>query len=266
MSYSDLGYIKVAAASCAVTLADVASNVDAVLDQARVLADQNVSIAAFPELCLSGYSAEDLFFNETLLQQVEQGLARLCEQNPLPLIAVGAPWRLPDGRLLNCAVVIAGGRILGMIPKTAHPNYGEFYDLRWFTPGAQINEVQMHPTLGQFQVRTDQLFELDGHLLGVEICEDLWAPQTPGAIASLAGAQIMLNLSASNELIAKADYRRELVRMASAANLCAYVYASAGVFESSKDVVFGGHCMIAENGQLLGESDRFLLEPHYTCV
>lgn len=266
MSYSELGYIKVAAASCAVTLADVASNVDAILDQAKILADQNVSIAAFPELCLSGYSAEDLFFNETLLQEVERGLARLREQNPLPLIAVGAPWRLADGRLLNCAVVISGKRILGMIPKTAHPNYGEFYDVRWFTPGGQINEVQMHPTLGQFPVRTDQLFELDGHLLGVEICEDLWAPQTPGALASLAGAQIMLNLSASNELIAKADYRRELVRMASAVNLCAYVYASAGVFESTKDVVFGGHCMIAENGQLLAESDRFALEPHYTCI
>ena len=152
------------------------------------------------------------------------------------------------------------------MPKTVHPNYGEFYDLRWFVSGANINESILHPTLGQFQIRCDQLFELNDHLIGVEICEDMWAPDAPSTRACLAGAEIILNLSASNELIAKADYRRDLVRMSSAKNICAYIYASAGPSESTKDVVFGGHCLICESGQLLKQNNRFALTSKYiTC-
>ena len=263
MDFAQHGFIKVAAASPRVSIANPVANTSAILTLADTLAGENVSIATFPELCITGYSAEDLFFSDALLRDSELALVRLCEANPLPLLAVGLPWRLADGRLLNCAAIISGNKLLGLVPKSAHPNYGEFYDLRWFTPGARINETIIHAELGQFPIRTDQLFELDGHLVGVEICEDLWVPQAPSTMACLAGAEIVLNLSASNELITKADYRRDLVRMASAKNICAYVYAGAGSFESTKDVVFGGHCMVAENGQLLSQSERFNLGAHF---
>ena len=262
MNFSDLGYINVAAASPQVVIGNPKANVEAILQQARALSNADVSIGVFPELCITGYSAEDLFFTDALLSNAEQALIQLCTQNPLPLLVVGVPWRLHDGRLLNCGAVIGGNRLLGLVPKSVHPNYGEFYDLRWFSPGASINETIIHPLLGQFHIRVDQLFALAEHRVGVEVCEDLWAPEPPGVKASLAGASIVVNLSASNELIAKADYRRDLVRMASAGSICAYIYASAGPFESSKDIVFGGHCIIAENGQMLAESNRFELESH----
>ncbi len=263
MDFAQHGFIKVAAASPQVSIANTVANVSEILILADTLASESVSIATFPELCITGYSAEDLFFSDALLRDSRAALVQLCEKNPLPLLSVGLPWRLTDGRLLNCAAIISGNKLLGLVPKSAHPNYGEFYDLRWFTPGARINEVIIDDELGQFHVRTDQLFNLDGHLIGVEVCEDLWVPEAPSTKACLAGAEIVLNLSASNELIAKADYRRDLVRMASAKNICAYVYAGAGSFESTKDVVFGGHCMVAENGQLLIQSERFNLASHF---
>jgi len=266
MDFTNLGYLKVAAASPVVSIGDPVANTDEIVRQSQLLAEQGVSLAVFPELCLSGYSAEDLFFSDALLNSVEQALIDLCQKNPLPMLVVGLPWRLSDGRLLNCAAVISDGQVLGFVPKSTHPNYAEFYDLRWFTPGASINETLVHNKLGTVPVRIDQLFSLDGHLIGIEICEDLWTPEPPGAKASLAGASIVLNLSASNELIAKADYRRELVRMASATQLCAYVYSSAGAWESSKDIVFGGHCLIAENGQLLAQSERFRMDSHTTVA
>lgn len=263
MNYAELGYIRVAAASPELAIGNPAANVKAICQTINTLAAEHVSVGVFPELCLTGYSAEDLFFSDALLQDAQQALVDICAANTLPICVVGLPWRLPDGRLLNCAAVISDNKLLGMVPKSVHPNYGEFYELRWFVPGANIAETILHPGLGQFQVRTDQLFELAGHRIGVEICEDLWAPQPPGIRASLAGAEIVVNLSASNELIAKAEYRRELVRMASATGICAYIYASAGSLESTKDIVFGGHCMVAENGQLLSESERFSLQAHH---
>ncbi|NKC00797.1 MAG: NAD(+) synthase [Pseudomonadales bacterium] len=260
MSAEKHGFVRVASFSTDVQIAQPAANAVAILKLAAELQSQGVSVAVAPELCLSGYSAEDLFFSETLLTDTRAGLATLAAQNPLPLLVVGAPWQLRDGRLLNCAVAIGDGRVLGMVPKSVHPNYGEFYDLRWFTPGAQINETIIDSELGQFQCRCDQLFRFGECSVGIEVCEDLWAPVPPSTNAALAGANLILNPSASNELIAKADYRRDLVRMASARNLCAYAYASAGPTESTKDVVFGGHCLIAENGHLLAESERFNLD------
>lgn len=243
-------------------MANLAS-IQALLPQ---MAAAEVSVAVFPELSLSGYSAEDLFFSESLIQASRQALIELCRHNVLPLIAVGLPWRLRDGRLLNCAALISGQRLLGMVPKSTQPNYGEFYDLRWFYQADHVNERVVDSALGSFDIRTDQLFAMGETLIGVEICEDLWAPNTPGTQACLAGASIMLNLSASNELIAKTDYRRDLVRMTSAKTLCAYLYAAASTSESTKDVVHGGHCLIAENGHLLAESERFLLHSHsITC-
>ena len=258
-NYADLGYTRIAAVSPPVSINNPQANQQEIQGQLIELAAAGVSTAVFPELCLSGYSAEDLFFTDTLLQACSAALADLCASNPLPMLVVGTPWRLSDGRLLNCAAVIADGRVVGMVPKSVHPNYGEFYDQRWFVSGSQVNEVVQDPRLGQFPIRTDQLFNSGEQTLGIEICEDLWAPVAPSTPASLAGANVIANLSASNELIAKAEYRRELVRMASAKNICAYVYASAGSTESTKDVVFGGHCMAYENGQLLAENERFSL-------
>lgn len=255
--FSAHGFLRVAAVTPEVSIGDPLTNACRISSHLQTLAQQQVAIAVFPELCLSGYSAEDLFFTDKLLTDCRQALTQLTRQNPLPLCAVGLPWRLPDGRLLNCAALLSGDKVLGMVPKSVHPNYGEFYDQRWFVSGAAINETAVTEDLGNFHIRCDQLFELGEHLIGVEICEDLWAPINPGTTAALAGATVVLNLSASNELISKAEYRRDLVRMQSAKNLCGYVYASAGVSESSKDVVFGGHRMIAEAGLLIAESARF---------
>ena len=258
--FGQLGFLRVAAVSPQITIGDVAANTATICQQLSMLANDGVAIGVFPELCLTGYSAEDLFFSESLLQGVRQSLTTLCHQSPLPLLAVGAPWRLADGRLINAAVLIGAGRILGMVPKTYLPNYGEFYDQRWFSSGFGINETEVSQDLGTFHVRADQLFQLGDLRVGVEICEDLWAPISPGTQAALAGARVLLNLSASNELISKAEYRRDLVRMTSASNLCAYVYAGAGALESSKDIVFGGHCLIAEAGVILAEGERFSLQ------
>ncbi len=258
-NYHNLGYFRVAAVSPAVHVADPGGNLQSIAAMLPGLQQAGVSLAVFPELCLSGYSAEDLFFSDSLLQGCKDALLELARQNPLPLLLVGSPWRLADGRLLNCAAVISGGRVLGMVPKSVHPNYGEFYDQRWFVRGGDINEVIVDPQLGDFAIRTDQLFRMHDATVGIEICEDLWAPQAPSTTACLAGANVVANLSASNELIAKADYRRDLVRMASAKNICAYIYAGAGSTESTKDVVYGGHCMVYENGQQLAESKRFSL-------
>ena len=144
-----------------------------------------------------------------------------------------------------------------MVPKSAHPNHGEFYDLRWFSDGALINEHINNEKLGSFQIRVDQLFEVGPCVLGIELCEDLWSPINPSTRASLAGANVIANLSASNELITKAEYRRSLIHLTSAKNLCGYIYCGAGPTESSKDIVFGGHCLISECGQMLAEGDRF---------
>ena len=260
INYSQLGYLRVAATTPSLVIGDAAANAESILQQANDLAAQGVALAAFPELCLTGYSAEDLFFSEALLAETEKALQQLCACK-LPLLLVGAPWRLGDGRLVNCAVAIGNQRVLGMVPKTFLPNYSEYYEQRWFVSGTHVNETEVSTTLGTFQVRVDQLFRLGEALVGAEICEDLWAPINPGTHAALAGANVVCNLSASNELISKADYRQDLVRMTSANNFCAYVYAGAGPMESTKDVVFGGHCLIAEAGQLLGQSKRFELAP-----
>jgi len=266
MTADQHGFIRIGAASPEVTIGEPQQNAHATLALAKRLADAGVSLAVFPELGITGYSAEDLFFTQALLEDSKLALHELARANPLALLVVGAPWQLRDGRLLNCAVALGDGKVLGMVPKSVHPNYGEFYDLRWFSPGTQVNESVIDTLLGQFQLRTDQLFSLANCVAGIEICEDLWAPRAPSTDAALAGAHVILNPSASNELIAKAEYRRDLVRMASARNICAYAYASAGPGESTKDVVFGGHCLIAENGQVLAESDRFPLQEMHVCI
>ena len=257
--YDSYGFIRCAAHAPALSIADPAANAVRIVNLLRHDATNEVAIALFPELCLTGYTAEDLFFSSTLRQSALNGLAMVAAATAtLRTVAiVGAPFATADGRLLNCAFVIAGGRIHGAVPKQHLPNYGEFYEHRWFTSGAGIELDISDAQLGQFHLGTRQLFAVGDARFAIEVCEDLWAPLPPGAQHALAGADLLLNPSASNELVAKADYRRDLVRMTSAQRICGYLYASSASSESTKDLVFGGHLLAAENGTQLGESARF---------
>jgi len=252
MDYADHGFIRVAAVAPELALAQPHANADNLIAHIKALEAAGVSIALFPELSITGYSCEDLFFNDDLHRTTASALAQIAEACGNVTAVVGLPWRHTDGRLLNCAAVLHGGRVHGLVPKTVHPNYGEFYDQRWFASGADVSAGTEEPPVDH-----RQLFEIGGALVGIEICEDLWSPEPPGIRHCLAGADLILNLSASNELVAKAEYRRELVRMASARGISGYLYASAGPMESTKDVVFGGHLMAAENGVMIAESERF---------
>ena len=252
-----MGFVRAAACSPKVSIGNPVGNAKQIAESSLRLFDQGVTIGVFPELSITGYTSEDLFYSDKLVDETISALAHLAEKSKLPCLVVGTPWRLRDGRLLNCAAVISGNRITGMVPKSAHPNHGEFYDLRWFSDGALINEHINNQKLGSFQIRVDQLFEVGPCVLGIELCEDLWSPINPSTRACLAGANVIANLSASNELITKAEYRRSLIHLTSAKNLCGYIYCGAGPTESSKDIVFGGHCLISECGQMLAEGDRF---------
>ena len=259
VDFAELGFLRVAAVAPRVHIADPVANAREVIGHLEALREAGVSLALFPELGLTGYTAEDLFFDASLLQGTLEALARIVDC-PVPIAAVvGLPWRSPDSRLFNCAAVIGGGRVAGLVPKTALPNHGEFYERRWFASGRGV-DLEVSSDFGALRLCPNQLFELGGHRFAVELCEDLWSPQPPGAAHSLAGADIVLSLSASNELVNKADYRRDLVRMASGAWVSGYLYAGAGVTESTKDLVFGGHLLAAENGVLLAESERFGLD------
>ncbi|MEM1229459.1 MAG: NAD(+) synthase [Pseudomonadota bacterium] len=258
IDYREIGYLRVAAISPELRIGNPIANAAAHREALAAARAEQVTIALFPELSLTGYSAEDLFFANTLHQQVEEALATLLPATRGMVAIVGLPWPSGDGRLLNVAAVLANGTVAGMVPKLAIPNYGEFYERRWFAGGADVDEP-VSGDLGDFRICARQVFSIAGARFAVEICEDLWAVDNPGALHALAGASLCFNLSASNELVAKAAYRRDLVRMTSAQRLCGYLYASSGPRESTKDVVFGGHCLAAENGQLIAESPRFEL-------
>ena len=175
-NYADMGFVRTAACSPEVSIGDPEENAKRIAESSSRLFDQGISIAVFPELSMTGYTAEDLFYSDKLIDANISGLAYLAEESKLPCLVVGTPWRLRDGRLLNCAAVISENRIIGLIPKSAHPNHGEFYDLRWFSDGALINEHINDEKLGNFQIRVDQLFEVGSGVLGIELCEDLWSP------------------------------------------------------------------------------------------
>ena len=257
MNYAEFGFLKIAAVAPVVAIGNPNRNADEIL---QCLAEEDLrsaSLVAFPELGISGYTSEDLFFNQDMLTQCEQAIARIAAVTEDQVVVVGAPLRLQDGRLLNAAFVCQQGRVIGVVPKVANPNYGEFYDKRWFVSGSDIDCHVDHPVLGSFRVSTAQLFSLGDSRFAIEICEDLWQPLPPSSFHVLAGAELIVNLSASNELVAKSDYRRDLVRMASAQGICAYLYVAAGPTESTLDIVFGGHLILAENGTVLTQSERF---------
>ena len=253
------GFFRAAAATPAIRVADCRHNAGAVAELMEEAAARGVQAIVFPELCLTGYTCGDLFLQQPLLKAAERELAALIERTAgLPLLAaVGVPVPV-NGALYNCAAVFCGGRLLGLSAKSCVPNYGEFYEARHFTPAPACIEVSFAGftvPLGHSLLYAPEGW--DDCVVGVEICEDLWAPEPPSTRLALAGATLLLNLSASDEVIGKAAYRRELVRGQSARLLCGYVYADAGEGESTTDLVFSGHNLLAENGTVLAESDPF---------
>ena len=258
------GLIKVAAAVPAVRVADIEYNV-LEMEKLITLADsQGVEIVCFPELGITGYSCQDLFKSQMLLSKAEEGLMMLMEfTRKLDIICVvGMPVQA-DGLLLNAAVVIQGGSILGIVPKTYLPNYNEFYEKRWFASAQDLNATPVYLAGTPVTLSADpKLFQTsDGVKFGVEICEDVWAPVPPSNLLTMAGADIILNCSASDELIGKHRYLRSLLMQQSARTISGYVYASCGFGESTQDVVYGGNAMIFENGRLLVEGDRYSFQP-----
>ncbi|HYT69120.1 MAG TPA: NAD(+) synthase [Vicinamibacterales bacterium] len=255
------GFVRVAVGIPSLRVADPLYNVERTLNLATRAAHEGAAIVLFPELSLSAYSNEDLFHQDALLDGTRQALRQLVDasQALAPLLVVGAPLRL-QGALFNCAVSICRGRVLGVTPKTYLPNYREFYEKRQFTAGrdAVIREAELFG--GRVPFGNDLIYEvptIPGCSVHVEICEDVWVPIPPSTYAALAGATVLLNLSASNITIGKADYRRQLCASQSAKCLSAYVYAAAGAGESTTDLAWDGHAMIYENGVLLAESARF---------
>ena len=255
------GFVKVAAGTPKIRVADCRYNAEQIFTLMREADKQGVKVLALPELCLTGYTCGDLFFQDTLLRGAEEGLQTILDatKNLDMVTAVGLPVRDKwDNKLYNCAAVIQKGEILSLVPKTYLPNYGEFYEQRWFTPSGGPGGVDhMVQLCGQdVSMNCNGLYaceELPELVIGVEICEDLWAPNPPSVALAQAGATIILNLSASNETVGKAAYRRSLVTGQSGRLVCGYVYADAGEGESTTDLVFAGHNMIAENGALLTE-------------
>ncbi|HET8645001.1 MAG TPA: nitrilase-related carbon-nitrogen hydrolase, partial [Vicinamibacteria bacterium] len=259
------GFLRVAAVCPRVAVANPDTNAAEVLRLFEQAAAQGVQVAVFPELCLTGYTAGDLLFSlETLVGGAERALGRLLQQTAgNPLVAVlGLPVAL-EGKLFNCAAVVQSGRLLGVVPKTYLPGYKEYYEERWFKTArdARSDAVRLAGQAAPFGA--DLIFSIEDEpavALGVEICEDLWMPAPPSAFLAVAGATVLLCPSSSNDLVMKAEYRRELIRVHSGRCLAAYVYANTGVHESTTDVVFGGHLMIGENGTLLAENRRFARE------
>lgn len=257
------GFLRVAAAAPALRVADCAYNAERIVVLMARAEQEGVSVLVFPEMSLTGYTCADLFQQMTLQQSALEALDRIRNAGAEKfsgLTVVGLPVVIDD-LLFNCAAVLQGGRLLGVVPKSFIPNYKEFYERRWFAPAANAHSQHVKIAGQSVPFGQDLLFVADGGIvIGVEICEDLWVPVPPSCFQALQGAMVLLNLSASNEVIGKANYRRQLVINQSGRCLAAYVYASCGVWESTTDVLFGGHCLIAENGVLLAESARFQRE------
>ncbi len=252
------GYMRVASCVPAVSVADCAANVTGIISMMEELEQDNVSLAVFPEMCITAYTCADLFHNRTLLDGAYESLGRLLDASKHKfsgVVIVGMPIEA-GGALYNCACAVCNGRILAVAPKTYIPNYNEFYELRWWQPAPK--EPVSTTLLGQdLMLDAHQLIEIEGVKVGVEICEDLWTPVPPSCELALQGAQVIVNLSASDDLIGKYHYLKSLLSQQSARCLCAYLYASAGYGESSTDLVFDGKAMIYENGKELAANQRW---------
>lgn len=255
------GFVKAAAVTPKIKVADTKYNAELILDMMKESTRQGAKIVVFPELCLTGYTCQDLFLQERLLQGAKDALIKLVKESASldAIFFVGLPFEIL-GKLYNVAAVFSHGEVLGLVPKSYLPNYNEFYEARHFVSGAELATEVVLPDGSCVPADRDLLFvceQMPKLRIGVELCEDLWTPNPPSISHALAGASVLVNLSASNELTGKDSYRRELVSGQSARLLAAYIYASAGEGESTQDLVFSGHNIIAENGQILAESKRF---------
>ncbi|WP_150265972.1 NAD(+) synthase [Paenibacillus tepidiphilus] len=266
----NFGFARVAAGSPELRVADCEFNTTQIIEVIRQAQEQQAEYLVLPELCITGYTCADLFLQQTLLDAALQSLLKLAaatEGRQLVVIA-GVPLSI-KGRLFNCAAVLQRGKILGIVPKTCLPGYSEFYEPRWFAEAEELEVTELRIGGSSVPIGKDLIFvheDNDNLSFGVEICEDLWVPVPPSSLLAQAGAVLLFNPSASNELVGKADYRRQLVSSQSASCVAAYVYAGANAGESTTDVVFGGHSLIAENGQLLAESERFTFESRLTIA
>lgn len=269
LDYREYGFFRVASVCPELSLANPSQNVRKIKELLQHVEVVEASVVVFPELCLTGYSCEDLFYSFDLLEASELALMELVEFSKIIQAAfvVGGPYLSRDGRLWNCAFVIQGGMIHGAVPKVELPNYQEFYESRWFSSARPFLkgggfEANLKQKI-KFWISPNQIFQMGSLRFAIEICEDLWSVVPPSCQHALAGAHLILNLSASNEWASssnessKALYRKNLVQNQSSRLHCAYVYSSSGVFESSKDLVYGGHLLIAEDGKLLSEGRRF---------
>ena len=295
LSAYDQGFARVAAVTLPVVPVDPAANAAAIIEQARTLAEDGVCLAAFPELCLTGYAIDDLLLSDVLLSDVLAAIEtlRAASAGLLPALVVGAPLRLGD-RLYNCALVIQGGRVRGVAPKSYLPTYREFYEKRHFAPGdalpAGVESIELPgvhggsdgaertesadgsgcpETAARVPFGANLLFEVEdvpGLTFHVEVCEDMWVPVPPSSVAALAGATVLVNLSGSPITVGRAEDRELLARSSSARGLAAYVYAAAGQGESSTDLAWDGQTLVYENGELLGTTERFPDGPRATVV
>lgn len=285
----EFGFIRVAAATPRVKVADVDANVEEICRMAEIAENEQVSILAFPELSVTGYSCGDLFAQELLVSRAEEGVKRLktFSRGKSLTLVVGVPVRV-RGSLYNCAAVIQNGSLKGIVPKIYLPTYNEFYESRWFSSGCDFLSDTLSaygriednakdcssPAAGaeisyaghKVNVYPNMLFNVGRATFAIEICEDLWTPIPPSSHHALAGAQIIVNLSASNEVLMKHQYRKQLISQQSARTISAYVYSSCGYGESTQDVVYAGSSLIYENGSLMAENKRFSLESGMICA
>ena len=259
-------YIRVASAVPKLSVGNVEYNTNEIIKKLDEAVKNNTDVIVFPELCLTGYTCADLFFQKPLLNATNNAIKTLLEKSKTVsgIIIIGAPLDI-QGQLYNCAVVINNGEVLGVVPKTFIPNYNEFYEKRWFNSANDLTVDEICSCeLGlkdvyDIPVGNDLVFNINNEVkIGIDVCEDLWSPIPPSSYLSLAGAEVIFNLSASNETIAKRKYRKDLVTQQSARNICGYVYCSAGADESTTDLVFSGNSIIAENGVLVDENKELI--------
>lgn len=254
------GFYKTAAVTFAVQIGNVFYNAKKIAEYIQKAEDEHVQLVVFPELSLTGYTCADMFLRNDFIKQAEYAFRdiKATTAGKSVLVCVGMPVE-DHGKLYNCAVYVQGGTIIGVIPKTYIPNYGEFYEKRWFV-SSTCRKTETIKLCGSIVPFSEKLLLRgdDGIVIGTEICEDLWVDSPPSGLLSRAGATVIVNPSASNDVIGKRQYRRDLVKMQSGRCRCAYVYASCGAGESSTDLVFSGHCMIAENGKMINETENVM--------
>lgn len=259
-------FIRIAAACPETSVGNVAFNVNEINKKIEEAVSKKVDVILFPELSVTGYTCADLFFQQTLLTAALDGLKKICDfiSEKNIVVLVGLPV-VVENKLFNAGAVCYKGKVLGIVPKTYIPTYNEFYERRWFSSAFDLNGNEVLPRAlgleeenGAVPIGNDLIFDFGAFVLGAEVCEDFWAAITPGNLLALNGAEVLFNLSASNEIAGKRAYRRNLVEQSSAKGFCVYAYASSGSTESTTDLVFSGHCMIAENGKIVAENDKVI--------